>query len=83
MTISASKVWFDENSMWLDLTDGRTLSVPLAWYPRLMKATPEQRQQVRLSRLGLHWEDLDEDISVQGLLEGKRDQTTMKPIAAE
>lgn len=83
MTISASKVWFDENSMWLDLTDGRTLSVPLAWYPSLMKATPEQRQQVRLSRLGLHWEDLDEDISVQGLLEGKRDQTTMKPIAAE
>jgi hypothetical protein len=74
MTISASKVWFDENSMWLDLTDGRTLSVPLAWYPRLMKATPEQRQQVRLSRFGLHWEDLDEDISVQGLLDGKRDQ---------
>ena len=74
MTISASKVWFDKNSMWLDLTDGRTLSVPLAWYPRLMKATPEQRQQVRLSRFGLHWEDLDEDISVQGLLDGKRDQ---------
>ncbi len=83
MTISASKVWFDEESMWLDLTDGRTLSVPLAWYPRLMKATPAQREQVRLSRLGLHWEDLNEDISVQGLLEGKRDQTAAKPLAAE
>jgi hypothetical protein len=61
--------------MWVDLTDGRTLGVPLAWFPRLLRATPAERQQVELSRLGLHWETLDEDISIAGLLIGKIDPT--------
>ena len=54
--------------MWVDLTDGRTIGVPLAWFPPLLNATEQERQQVELSRLGLHWEQLDEDISVVGLL---------------
>jgi hypothetical protein len=76
MTISATAVRFDEHTMWVDLTDGRTLGVPLAWFPRLLHATPEQRARVELSRVGLHWEDIDEDISIAGLLAGRGDVTT-------
>ena len=75
MTISPASVRFDENTMWVDLSDGRTLGVPLAWFPRLLRATPAQRETVELSRVGLHWEDLDEDISVAGLLAGRGDIT--------
>jgi hypothetical protein len=73
MSISATKVSFDESTMWVDLTDGRTLGVPLAWFPRLLRATPDERARVELSRVGLHWEKLDEDISVAGLLAGRGD----------
>jgi hypothetical protein len=71
MTVSANSVRFDEYMMWVDLTDGRTLGVPLAWFPRLLNATPAQRAQVEISRVGLHWEAIDEDISVTGLLMGR------------
>jgi hypothetical protein len=70
MTVSATSVRFDEHTMWVDLADGRTLGVPLTWFPRLLRATPAERQQVELSRVGLHWETLDEDISVVNLLSG-------------
>jgi hypothetical protein len=66
--ISATAVRFDEHAMWVELSDGRTLGVPLAWFPRLLHATPAQRERVELSRTGLHWEDIDEDISIAGLL---------------
>lgn len=75
MTISATNVRFDDHSMWVDLTDGRTIGVPLAWFPRLLNATAAQRAQVEISRTGLHWEELDEDISVDGLLAGRGDMT--------
>ena len=75
MSISATSVRFDDNTMWVDLTDGRALGVPLAWFPRLMNATPAQRGQVELSRTGLHWEELDEDISIAGLIAGRGDMT--------
>jgi hypothetical protein len=69
--------------MWVDLSDGRTVGVPLAWFPRLLHGTSEQREQVRLSNRGLHWEALDEDISVAGLLAGLGDQTkSRKTVAA-
>ena len=51
------------------------IAVPLAWSPRLLNATPKQREQVELSRFGLHWEALDEDLSVAGLLAGRGDMT--------
>lgn len=56
----------------VDLLDGRTITVPLAWYPRLLHATPEQRANWRLAGggYGLHWPDLDEDLSTEGLLRG-------------
>ncbi len=77
MSISAKSVSFDENSMWVQLSDGRTLGVPLAWFPRLLDATPEQRGAVEVGGIGLHWEALDEDISVAGLLAGRGDQTKL------
>jgi Protein of unknown function (DUF2442) len=55
------------------LVDGREITVPLAWFPRLQKATPAQRKNWRLigGGIGLHWEDIDEDISVESLLATK------------
>lgn len=77
MSTSAMDLRFDEHTMWVELVDGRTLGVPLAWFPRLLNATPEQRARFRIgaSGEGLHWEELDEDISVEGLLEGRGDMT--------
>ena len=51
MTISATAVRFDEHMMWVDLTDGRTLGVPLAWFPRLLRASPEARARVEIGRV--------------------------------
>jgi Protein of unknown function (DUF2442) len=82
MTISATAVRFDDHMMWVDLTDGRTLGVPLAWFPRLLRANPPARQSVEISRIGLHWEDLDEDISIAGLLAGRSDMTRQPEQAA-
>lgn len=66
----ASQIWFDEQNLWVLLQDGRQLSVPLAYFPRLFKASPKQRQAFILSGngIGIHWDDLDEDISIAGLL---------------
>jgi Protein of unknown function (DUF2442) len=75
MTTSPTSVRFDEHTMWVDLIDGRTLGIPLAWFPRLLRATPAERAQVELSRVGLHWEAIDEDISIAGLLAGRGDAT--------
>lgn len=75
MSISAESIRFDNDSMWVDLSDGRTVGVPLVWFPRLMKATSAQRNEYSISQNGLHWEAIDEDISIEGLLAGKGDQT--------
>jgi hypothetical protein len=76
-------VRFDDDSFWVELSDGRTLGVPLAWFPRLLHATRQQREACRISRRGLHWEALDEDISVAGLLAGYGDQSHSLPHAAQ
>jgi hypothetical protein len=68
MSISATDVRFDDDTMWVSLADGRTLGVPLAWFPRLMAASPEDLARVEISPFGLHWEALDEDISVPALM---------------
>jgi len=69
----ASRVWFDQDAMWLELADGRRLAVPLPYFPRLLHATPEQRGRYELSGggSGIHWDSLDEDISVAALLAGR------------
>ena len=82
MSISATEVEFDDNSMWVTLSDGRIIGVPLAWFPRLLSATPAARNSVQISPMGLHWEKLDEDISIDGLLVGRGDMTGYNPQAA-
>ncbi len=70
---SAQGVNVTDDALAIELTDGRTISVPLAWFPRLSHGTPTERQNWRLigDGEGIHWPDLDEDISVEGLLLGK------------
>jgi hypothetical protein len=75
-------VRFDDDSLWVDLDDGRTLAVPLAWFPRLLAATPQQRSEVEISPHGLHWDALDEDVSIAGLLSGRGDLTRPQRKAA-
>jgi len=69
----ASKVFFDEDNLWILLKDGRQLSIPLVYFPSLLNATQKQRENYEISGggIGLHWDELDEDISVPALLSGK------------
>ena len=90
MSISASRaraarIWFDNDNLWVALEDGRQLAVPLAYFPRLLHAAPEQRERYEVSGggTGLHWDDLDEDISVDGLLAGIGDRTVRGRAVAE
>lgn len=73
----AKKITFDSDTMWVELADGRQMGVPLAYFPRLLNATESQRNKYVISGggTGLHWDDLDEDISVQGLVMGIGDRT--------
>jgi hypothetical protein len=66
----ATRVYFDDERLHVCLSDGREISVPLSWFPRLYHATDDQRQQWELigKGVGIHWEAIDEDISVAGLL---------------
>jgi excisionase family DNA binding protein len=59
-----------DETLWITLEGGRIIATPLAWYPRLMQATPDQRANIRLSPAGVHWPDVDEDLSVAGMLRG-------------
>jgi hypothetical protein len=81
-SVTAKSVRFDSDSMWVELADGRVLGVPLAWFPRLLNASASQRSDVRISPRGLHWDGLDEDISISGLLAGEGDMTRVRPVAA-
>lgn len=69
----AQRVTVTEDTLVVDLVDGRTVSVPLSWYPRLAHGTPAERANWRLVGRGegIHWPDLDEDINVSGLLAGR------------
>ena len=71
---NAEQLSVTEEALIVDLSDGRTISVPLAWFPRLVYASPEERTHWRLvgKGQGIHWEDIDEDISVEGLLAGRQ-----------
>ena len=72
--VRAMHVAVEEARLVVDLMDGRTFAVPLAWYPRLANATPEQRIHWELAGggYGIHWPDIDEDLSTEGLLRGAR-----------
>jgi hypothetical protein len=72
--VFAGEVFFSEDAMSISLDDGRTISVPLAWYPRLLCGTPKEREHFELigDGEGIHWPGLDEDISVENVLGGRR-----------
>ena len=78
--VRAVKVWFDEDNIWLGLEDGRQISAPLAFYPRLLNATKEQREDYEIigPGIGIHWEDIDEDLSVEGIVLGRKDRTSRR-----
>ena len=79
----AESVQFAEDSMTVHLDDGRSLSAPLTWYPRLLHGTKKERENFQLigDGEGLHWPDLDEDISVEGFLAGRRSAETDASLA--
>jgi hypothetical protein len=74
ITVAATQVTVTDDTLTVELCDGRTISVPLAWYPRLLHGSAEERGRWRLigQGRGIHWLDLDEDLSVENLLAGKR-----------
>ncbi len=76
----ATAVRFDADNMWVILSDGRQLGIPLAYFPRLAKASAAQRKRYIVSGggIGLHWDELDEDISVPALLAGWVDRSVQK-----
>jgi len=80
---TATSVQLNDDTLSVELSDGRTISVPIAWYPRLVHGTSDERSHWRLvgDGRGIHWEDLDEDISVNNLLSGQasgESQTSFK-----
>ena len=75
-------VSFTDDMMSTTLEDGRTITVPIAWYPRLLKATPAQRLNFELSPGGVHWDALDEDVSVEGMLIGRNQNGSSRREAA-
>lgn len=82
MSTSPKHVAFDTDSFWVELSDGRTIGVPLAWFPRLLNATPAQLADYELSPHGIHWDTLDEDISIEGILAGLGDQSRRRSAVA-
>ncbi len=80
----AKNIKFENNEMWVELLDGRTLGVPLSYFPRLANATDSQLKNYIISGggIGIHWEELDEDISVRGLLIGAFDLNSESKEAA-
>ena len=81
---AAQAVSFDDDSLVVDLADGRRISVPLAWFPRLLHATKKQRARFELlgGGEGIHWPDIDEDVSVEGLLMGLPSTEVGRPAKA-
>lgn len=80
----ATRVTVTEDTLNVELSDGRTLFVPLTWFPRLVHATAEERSSWRLigKGRGIHWEALDEDISVEGLLAGRPSSESQSSLKA-
>jgi hypothetical protein len=78
----AQQLTISDDTLAVDLADGRTISVPLAWFPRLSHGTPAERSNWRLigKGTGIHWPDLDEDISIESLLAGRRSGETQASL---
>ncbi len=69
-----SKIWFDSKKIFLRTKEGVEESMPLEWFPRLLNATAVQRENFELSPFGIHWPELDEDLSYEGFSKFKKDE---------
>ncbi len=83
-TATAQSITVTNDALCVDLSDGRSVSVPLAWYPRLLHGTPKERNNWRLigNGEGIHWLDLDEDLSVEGLVLGRPSGESQRSLKA-
>ncbi len=70
--LQARAVEFTASDLVVTLSDGRKIATPLAWYPRLKRASAKQRANFEIMPMGIHWPDLDEDLSIAGMLKGRR-----------
>lgn len=73
-SLKLNKVWFDEENIFIETEDGQVKCHPLRWFPRLLNATKKERNKYRISLYGIHWEDLDEDLSVEGFFTYDKDK---------
>lgn len=82
-TLRATDVLLTDDTLSVNLEDGRTIAVPIGWYPRLAYGTPEERANCQISGAGygIHWPDLDEDIGIKGLLWGKQSMESPASLA--
>lgn len=80
--VAIQDVGTTDDSLFVDLRDGRTITVPLAWYPRLLHGTVEERRHWRLigQGVGIHWPKLDEDLSVEGLILGRPSSESLRSL---
>lgn len=73
--MEVSKIWFDNDNIFLKTQEGEEKSMPLKWFPRLEKASKKQRENFELSAFGIHWPELDEDLSYEGFFKFKPEKT--------
>lgn len=74
--MNIEKVWFDNDYIFIKTNVGHIIGNPLSWFPRLQNATPAQRANFEISPFGIHWEELDEDLSLNGFFDYKRTKPT-------
>ena len=77
------EAWCDLHELHVKLKDGRQVTTPLWWYPRLLGASPAQRNNVELMLDGIHWPDVDEDLSIRGMLLGCKARDAVEPSKTE
>jgi len=80
LMVEATRVAVTDAQLIVDLADGRTIATPVEWYPRLAHGTPAERARFEIGPFGIHWEDLNEDISIRGLLLGHRSGESKKSL---
>jgi len=78
--VRATRVEVTDDVLAVELEDGRAITVPLVWYPRLVHATPEERKNYEVEPFAIHWPDLDEDVSIRGLLIGNKSGESAKSL---
>ncbi|WP_026631348.1 DUF2442 domain-containing protein [Dyadobacter alkalitolerans] len=82
MEIKVKKVWFKDDNIFIQTVNGEERSHPLQWFPRLLNASNDERERYELSPFGIHWENLDEDLSFEGFFTFCKQQAPSNPTTA-